>query len=145
MATLASLKLIAATKAKAQSPAVHRRNKLCSQIEIQKKLISAQIDGSNYAPTRTKTVTNEGGERVQVTHAKKVRPWWFTGEGGKICLVVRYGARVIELAKNKSAIECNDLNGLLAALDIVKEATIAGELDAQLQTASVKLREGFTK
>jgi hypothetical protein len=145
MATLASLKLTATTKATVQSPTVHRRNKLISQIEIQKKLLTAQIDGISYAPTRIKTVTNNDGERVQITHAKKVKPWWFNADSGKVCLVIRYGARMIELAKNKSAIECNDLNGLLNALDVVKAATIAGELDAQLETASVKLREGFVK
>lgn len=145
MATLASLKLTATTKATVQSPVVHRRNKLISQIEIQKKLLTAQIDGNSYAPTRIKTVTNSEGERVQITHAKKVKPWWFNADSGKVCLIIRYGARMIELSRGKSTIECNDLNALVVALDTVKAATIAGELDAQLQTASVKLREGFTK
>jgi hypothetical protein len=145
MATLTSLKLVAATKATVKSPEVHRRTKLCTQIEIQKKLAAAQLSGESYAPTRLKTVTNADGERVQVTHSKKVKPWWFNSDGGKVCLVIRYGARQIELAKGKTAIECNDLKSLIAALDTVKAATIAGEIDSQLETASLKLREGFGK
>ena len=145
MATLTNLKLIAATKATAQSPVVHRRNKLCSQIEIQKKLAAAVMNGEMFAPTRIKTVINEDGERVQITHVKKVKPWWFQSDAGKICLVIRYGARTLELAKGKAAIECTDTMALIAALDTVRSAVIEGLLDPQIEAASIKLREGFGK
>ena len=145
MATLASLKLVAATKATAQSPAVHRRNKLCTQIDVQRKLAEAVSKGEHYAPTRIKTVVNAEGERVQVTHAKRTKPWWFQTDGGKLCLVVRYGARTLELSKGKSAIECADNTALIAALDTVRAAVLEGQLDAQIEAASIKLREGFDR
>ena len=143
MATLASLKLVAAKKPTQQSPVVHRRNKLSSKIQEQILLATAQNEGSTYAPTRIKTVTNAEGERVQVTHAKRVKPWWFVGDSGKVCIEIRYGAKVIELSKGKTAIEIASPTALVETLETVKSAVLAGELDAQIEAASVKLREGF--
>ena len=143
MTTLASLKLVAAKKPTQQSPVVHRRNKLSSKIQEQILLAAAQNEGSTYAPTRIKTVTNAEGERVQVTHAKRVKPWWFVGESGKVCIEIRYGAKVIELSRGKTAIEIASPTALVETLETVKAAVLAGELDAQIEAASVKLREGF--
>jgi len=145
MATLASLKLVAAKKPTQQNPVVHRRNKLGSKIQEQILLATAHSEGSTYAPTRIKTVTNADGDRVQVTHAKRVKPWWFVGESGKVCIEIRYGSKVIELSKGKTAIEIASPAALIEALETVKTAVLAGELDAQIEAASVKLREGFGK
>ena len=145
MATLASLKLVAAKKPTQQSPVVHRRNKLSSKIQEQILLAAAQNEGSTYAPTRIKTVTNADGERVQVTHAKRVKPWWFVGESGKVCIEIRYGSKVIELSRGKTAIEITTPAALIEALETVKAAVLAGELDQQIEAASFKLREGFGK
>ncbi len=76
---------------------------------------------------------------------KKVRPWWFPTETGKIALSIRYGARVVEISKGKSAIEVASGDDLINALSVVRKAIDAGELDAQIETASIKLREGFGK
>ena len=76
---------------------------------------------------------------------KKVRPWWFPTETGKIALSIRYGARVVEISKGKSAIEVTTGEDLINALVLVKKAVEAGELDAQIESASIKLREGFGK
>ena len=93
MATLASLKLVAAKKATSQSPTVNRRNKLCAKLQEQILLATAQNEGGSFAPTRIKTVTNAAGERVQVTHVKRIKPWWFVSENGKVCISIRYGAK----------------------------------------------------
>ena len=92
-----------------------------------------------------KTVTNAAGERVQVTHVKRIKPWWFVSENGKVCISIRYGAKVIELSKGKTAIEIASPTALIEALETVKAAVQAGELDAQIEQASATLREGFAK
>lgn len=145
MATLASLKLVAAKKPSQQSPAVHRRIKLSSKILEQIQLARAHSTGQSYSPTRTKMATNAEGERVAVTVPKRIKPWWFTDTNGKVCVAIRYGAKIIELAKGKSAIEVASSEALIEALETVNSAVLAGELDAQLESASVKLRDGFTK
>lgn len=145
MATLASLKLVAAKKPSQQNPVINRRVKLANKIQEQILLATAHNEGSTYAPTRIKTVTNSEGDRVQVSQAKRIKPWWFVGDGGKVCIEIRYGAKVIELSKGKSAIEITSPAALIEALETVKAAVHAGELDAQIETASAKLREGFGK
>jgi len=145
MVTLASLKLVTAKKPTQQSPVVHRRSKLSIKLLEQIQLAHAQNTGTTYAPTRTKYVTNDDGVRVQVTVPKRIKPWWFVAENGKCCVAIRYGAKVIELAKGKSAIEVANPEALIEALEVVNAAVLAGDLDAQIETVSGLLREGFVK
>ena len=145
MATLASLKLVAAKKPTQSNPQLHRRQKLSNKLVEQIHLARANSTGQSYAPTKIKSTTNADGERVQVSVPKRIKPWWFTDANGKVCVAIRYGAKVIELAKGKSAIEVASPAALIEALETVNAAVLAGELDAQLEGASLKLREGFIK
>ena len=145
MATLASLKLVAAKKPTQQPAIVQRRNKLSSKVFEQIQLARAQSKGESFAPTRQKYVTNMDGERVPLTVPKRIKPWWFVAESGKCCIAVRYGSKVIELAKGKSAIEVANPDALIEALEAVNSAVLAGELDAQIEAASGQLRSGFKK
>ena len=145
MATLASLKLVAAKKPVNLPPVVHRRNKLSSKVYEQIQLARSQNEGTAFAPTRTKTVTNAEGQRVQLTQPKRVKPWWFVAENGKCCIAIRYGSKVLELAKGKTAIEVASASALIDALEAVNAAVIAGELDGQIEAASGQLRSAFVK
>jgi hypothetical protein len=64
-----------------------------------------------------------------------------TTDAGKVCIEIRYGAKVIELSKGKSAIEITSPAALIEALEAVKTAVLAGELDAQIEQASVKVEQ----
>ena len=145
MATLASLKLVAAKKPSNLPPVVHRRNKLSIKVYEQIQLARSQNEGTAFAPTRTKTVTNAEGQRVQLTQPKRVKPWWFVAESGKCCIAIRYGSKVLELAKGKTAIEVASASALIDALEAVNAAVIAGELDGQIEAASGQLRSAFVK
>ena len=92
-----------------------------------------------------KGIRDDDGIRRTVEVPKKIRAWWWNAENGKIALNVRYGARVVEISKGKTAIEVATPNDLIPTLELIKKAVDAGELDVQLETASVKLREGFVK
>ena len=144
MATLASLKLVAAKKSQ-HSPAQHRRQKLSAKILEQIKFATAQSKGETYTPTRTKIITNREGQRVQVTQAKLFKPWWFTEANGKVCLAIKYGARTIELAKGKTAIEVASAEAMISALTAVNDAVLAGELDTQIEAMSGQIRGGFSR
>ena len=144
MATLASLKLVAAKKSQ-HSPAQHRRQKLSAKILEQIKFATAQSKGETYTPTRTKIITNSEGQRVQVTQAKLFKPWWFTEANGKVCLAIKYGARTIELAKGKTAIEVASAEAMISALTAVNDAVLAGELDTQIEAMSGQIRGGFSR
>jgi hypothetical protein len=60
-------------------------------------------------------------------------------------LAISYGSKQIELLKGKTAIDVGEQANLCAVLDTVIAATRNGELDAQIESASVKLRDGFKK
>ena len=145
MSTLNALKLSTAKKSLNTTPVVHRRNKLGKKLWEQIQLAQAHLAGKQFTTTRFQTMRDEDGVRRSVEVPKRVRAWWWNSEGGKIALNVRYGARVVELAKGKSTIEVAAPTDLIPTLELIKKAVEAGELDTQIETASIKLREGFTK
>ena len=146
MATLASLKLSAAVKP-THMPAIQvRRNKLAKRLWEQAELAKAQQAGMQFTTTKFRTVVeNDTGLRKQVEVNKRIKQWWFTTDSGKLALSVRYGARLLELAKGKFAVELVSEKELVPTLEIIKAAVLAGELDAAMEVASTKLRSGFEK
>ncbi len=146
MATLASLKLSTAVKP-THMPAVQvRRNKLAKRLWEQMELAKSQQAGTQFAPTKFRSITDPTtGLRKQVEVSKRVKQWWFTSDNGKLALSVRYGARLLELAKGKYAVEVTSEMELVPTLEIIKAAVLAGELDTAIDAASNKLRDGFSK
>ena len=69
----------------------------------------------------------------------------WTNDAGKINLAVKYGSQVLTFAKGKNAIEVANADDLIAALKTLKDAVLAGELDAQIEAASGALKAGFVK
>jgi hypothetical protein len=95
------------------------------------------LNGTTYQSTKFKNVVNaETGNKEYKQVPKKVRTWYWRNEAGKINLVVRYGARVIELAKGKNSIELENEAAILPTLDLIKKAVEAGELDAAITAVS---------
>ena len=146
MATLATLKLSTAVKP-THMPAVQlRRNKLAKRLWEQAELAKAQQAGAQFFVTKFRSVVeNDTGMRKQVEVNTRIKQWWFTTDSGKLALSVRYGARLLELAKGKFAVELASEKELVPTLEIIKAAVLAGELDAAMEIASVKLRNGFEK
>lgn len=145
MTALLKLKLVS-FQADRKSPMVLRRNKLTGKIADQIAYAKASNAGEIFAARKVKFVTDEEtGERKQVEIATRVKPWWFTASNGKTVLALRYGAKTIEIAKGKNAIEVAGMDDLIATLEVIKEAVGAGELDVQIEQASGALRAGFAK
>jgi hypothetical protein len=145
LTTLAGLKLTNTRKPTQQPAIIQQRNKLAKRIWEQMELARAQAAGGTFASKRLKSVRGEDGIRRTVEVAKRVKPWWFVADNGKVCLNICYGAKLIELAKGKTAIEVANADELLKVLDIVKAAVIDGELDPQIEAASGQLRAGFKR
>lgn len=144
MATLTSLKLVAAKKPAQKDPVQHRRAKLSAKVVEQLHYARALNAGEVYAPTRIKTITNAEGERVQVNQPKRIKPWWFA-DGNKVLLQVRYGAKTLMLNGKSNAVECANADALIGALETVNTAVLAGELDAQIEAVSTQIRGGFER
>jgi hypothetical protein len=88
---------------------------------------------------------NVDGQRVQVTVPKRIKPWWFVSEAGKVCVAIRYGAKIVELSKGKTAIEVASPTALIDTLETVHGAVLAGELDQQIEAVSGQIRSLFNK
>jgi len=143
--TLSKLKLVN-VQADLKNPTVLRRNRLTAQIEGQIAYARCAIAGEIYAEKRQKYITDhETGERRLVEISKKVKPWWFISATNKANLILKYGSKKIELVKGKNAIECDNMDELIATLELIKAAVSAGELDSQIETACGALRAGFSK
>ncbi len=145
MATLTSLKLSAAQKNSSLTGAQVRRIKMLKAIGEQIAIAKAVQAGAQPIITKLRSVTTETGERTLVETNKRVKQWWFATDNGKLAINLRYGARMLELAKGKFAIEIASEKELVPMLEALKTIAAAGELDAAIEAASVKLREGFGK
>jgi hypothetical protein len=146
MSALESLKLTTAKKPTHIPAVVFRRNKLSSKLWEQIQLAKSHIDGTPFVVTKFKSVKDkETGLRRQVEIPKRIREWWFRNDAGKVCVSVKYGTKVIELAKGKHSVEVENAQALVKALELVKQAVEAGELDAQIESASGALKLGFKR
>ena len=145
VALLQSLKVTAAKKTIGNNPQAHRRLKLARKLWEQIQLAKSQAEGTTFTMTRFCSVTDPDGNRRSVEVPRRVRAWWWTTDTNKLALNIRYGARKIEISKGKSAVEIATAADLVPTLELIKQAVEAGELDAQIEAAAVKLRDGFIK
>ena len=144
MSNLASLKLVASKKPRSIAPVLHRRNKLSTKIWEQIQFAKSQQEGKPFAPIKYRTVVDsETGLRRQVELPKRVKPWWWVSQEGKVCVSVKYGSYTIELARGKPSVEVASAGDLIKTLETIKLAVETGELDAQIDAAANTLRSGF--
>ena len=146
MSTLSTLKLVAVKKPSHMPAIVIRRNKLSSKLWEQIQLAKSQLEGTPFVVMKYRSmVDRETGLRKQVELPKRIKPWWFQSEQGKVCVSVKYGSWTIELAKGKPSVEVASAQDLIKTLETIKSAVEAGELDTQIETASASLRSGFKR
>jgi hypothetical protein len=144
MSTLNGLKLSTAKKPTHIPQIIFRRNKLSNKLWEQIQLAKSQIDGTSFVVKKFRSVIDkETGLRKQVEVPKRLREWWFKNEQGKMCVSIRYGTQMIELAKGKYSIEVESAQALIKALELVKQAVESGELDNQITNASINVRKVF--
>jgi hypothetical protein len=91
-------------------------------------------------------VDEETGQRKTVEIPKRVKPLWYVTDTGKLCISLKYGAKVVEFAKGKTAVElAADGSDLIATLETLKTAVEQGELDAQLEAVAGAVRKSLKK
>ncbi len=146
MSTLSQLKLVTAVKPQHMPDVVKRRYKLSNKLWEQICLAKSTFLNQPFELKKVKTVKHaDTGLTETISVAKAVRPWWFNAEDGSICFSVRYGARIVELAKGKPSIQVESDLDLISKLELVKQAIEAGELDSQIEQVSGALRSNFKK
>ncbi len=144
MSALANLNLVADIKQRHMAVIQVRRNKLSSRLWEQLMLAKSQIDGTPFVVTRFRSYTDrETGQRKQIEIPKRLKPWWFVSEEGKVCFSVKYGSQILELAKGKMSVQVDSAADLVKAIEQLKKAVEEGALDSQIQQASKHLSSAF--
>ena len=146
MSGLSALKLVQAKREKGNSPQHARRQKLSTKLAEQIQLAKAQQSGAEFSPVRVRTVKDEAtGQSRKVEVPKKLKPWWWTDDTGKLCITVRYGARTLEIVEGKNAIETDSIADVITSLQVIRTAVDSGELDARIEAISGLMKSGFDK
>ena len=113
------------------SPAEQRRVKLVSKLEEQLAMARAEIAGETYTVTKQVWDRDAEGHKVRVARDKKLSAWWFK-DGAGLAMVVRYGAKILELAKGKRALSVANIVALPEVITTLIAAVEAGELDGAI-------------
>ena len=146
MSGLNALKLVQAKREKGNSPQHARRQKLSTKLAEQIQLAKAQQSGTEFSPVRVRTVKDETtGQSCNVEVPKKLKPWWWTDDKGKLCITVRYGARTLEIVEGKNAIETDNIADVIASLQVIRSAVDSGELDKRIDAVMGQVKAGFAK
>ena len=146
MSGLSALKLVQAKREKGTSPQHARRQKLSTKLDEQIQLAKAQQSGTEFSSIKIRTVKDEAtGESRKVEVPKKLKPWWWTGENGKLCITVRYGARTLEIVEGKNAIETDSIADVITSLQVIRTAVDSGELDKRIEAITQKVKDGFSE
>ncbi len=145
MATIDKLNFVTTHKPTHQPPVVHRRNKLSNKLWEQIQLAKSQLDGKPLAINKRKTVKDIEGNLKSITVPKRIKPWWFVSEEGKVCVSVRYGSKIISLKPGMPSIQVNDSQELIETLEIIKAEVEKGSFDQAIEAASGALKANFKK
>ena len=144
MSTLNTLKLVAAKPQRENNPVIQRRQKLLAKLDEQIALAAAKAAGTVYTAMRSKRVKDANGNVSVTQQPKRLKGWFWTVDGGKVCVAVKYGNKVVELAKGRTAVETTAAE-LTATLAVLRKAVESGEIDAQIEAVSAGVRRGFKR
>ncbi len=145
MATIDKLNFVATHKPIHQPPVVQRRNKLSNKLWEQIQLAKSEQDGKPLTIQKRKTVKDIEGNLKSITVPKRIKPWWFVSEEGRVCISVRYGSKIISLKPGMPSIQVNDTQELIETLEIIRAEVEKGSFDQEIEAASGALKANFKK
>lgn len=141
MELLKTLKLTRYKRNNSNNPILQRRVKLAAGISEQIQLAK----NPNYKQISVRTVADDSGELRTVEVSKRVLRWWRVGADGTVELTVRYGSRILELAKGMDAVELASADELVGVLEQFKAAAVRGEMDDMIAAQSAKRKRVNTQ
>ena len=141
MELLKTLKLTQYQRSKTNNPILQRRIKLAAGISEQIQLAK----NPNYKPISVRTVADDSGKVREVEVSRRVLRWWRVGADGTVELTIRYGSRVLELAKDMDAVELANVDELVPVLEQFKAAAERGEMDEMIAAQLAKTKRVNTQ
>nr|ADI18993.1 hypothetical protein [uncultured delta proteobacterium HF0010_10I05] len=141
MELLKTLKLTQYQRNNRNNPALERRIKLVARISEQIEL----AENPNYKSHSVRTVVDDNDGLRTVEVSKRVLLWWRVGVDGTVELTVRYGSRVLELAKGMDAVELASTDELVGLLEQFKAAAEQSEMDDMVAAQLAKRKRVNTQ
>ena len=147
MTVLSSLTMVASDRTAMRVRGIgSMRQKLIDRIGDQIELAKACEAGQSFQRVKYRRSRDIESEVVSETVVRtRVRPWWTEDQDGSILLWIKYGNTNLELAKGKPAIRITSRDQLVPALETVREAVRAGELDKLIEGAVAAFKRRFAK
>ena len=146
MSGLSALKFVASKPQQGNSPKHARRLKLSNKLHEQIQMAKAVQSGTEFVPVKIRSVKDEAtGETRKVEIPKRLKPWWWPSDNGKMCITVRYGARTLEVVEGKNAIETDSIADVITSLQVIRTAVDSGELDKRIDAVMGQVKAGFAK
>jgi len=135
---LSAFTLSASKKQNVTDKPAQRRNKLLAKLDEQILVAEAMLKGDEYFGAKTRIERNEDGEITRHKEPKRVNKWFYTNNGNDWYFEVKYGNRVLQLAKDKTTIDVGALDKMVVVIEQVKRAVIANELDDAITAVASK-------
>jgi len=95
-------------------------------------MIEAELSGKSYKRMKWVTLPNIHGEPERTQRPVRVKQWWMRDRVGNVVFAIRYGAKPVNISKDKSAIQVASTAELPEVIHTLIRAVDAGELDHQL-------------
>ena len=115
----------------------HRRNNLIVKLDEQILIAQTMLKGKEYFGKKTVKETDEDGNVSTITIPKQVRKWFYKNNE-QWFLEIKYGNKVLQLAKDKTAIVVEKRDDIISIIEQVKEAVLAKELDNAINALATK-------
>ena len=141
MELLKTLKLPQYQRNNTSNPVLQHRVKLAAGISEQIQL----AQNPNYKSVNVRAVADDSGGVRAVGVEKRVLRWWCMSTDGTVQLTVRYGSRVLELAKGMDAVELSSVDELVPVLEQFKAAAELGEMDDMVAVQLAKTKRVNTQ
>lgn len=141
MAMLDQLTLASATPKRDATPIGRFRRRLIDGLDLQIEMAKADAAGADFRRNRQRWIKTETGKELREVPVR-LRRWWWKDDAGTTYLALRHGAKLLEIAPGKRAIEVGPMEDLPGKLSILRDAVRAGELDACASAASLQNAAG---
>jgi len=132
MAHLDTLNIVAKPNIRPVTAADYKRHKLIIKLQEQLCMIEAELSGKSYNRMKWVTMPNIHGEPERTQRPVRVRQWWMKDRTGNVLFALKYGAKPVNISKDKSAIQVASTAELPEVIHTLIRAVDAGELDHQL-------------
>jgi hypothetical protein len=134
MSNLSKLTLTTTTPNQPLTALARKRIKLIRKLDQQLLTAEAASEGLEHKEEVKRWVKHsETGVKELITQDRPVKKWWWANEHGALMITLKDGNKIIPLDDKNKSIEVGGFEQLTAALDTIRSAVIAGELDVQLE------------